>query len=75
MSLTFMNVFAFSDHRKTVYACEGQNLEIICETGRVIYLLRANYGRFSISICNEHGSLDWSVDCTSVLSYYVIYER
>lgn len=63
------------DYRKTVYACEGRNLEITCETGRVIYLIRANYGRFSISICNEHGSLDWSVDCTSVLSYYVIYER
>ncbi|GIZ01937.1 adhesion G protein-coupled receptor L1, partial [Caerostris extrusa] len=29
----------------------------------------------SISICNEHGSLDWSVDCTSHRSYYVIHER
>ncbi|CAL1287113.1 unnamed protein product [Larinioides sclopetarius] len=63
-----------SDYR-TSYACEGGQLHISCEEGYLIHLLRANYGRFSISICNEHGSLDWSVDCTSHRSYYVIHER
>ncbi|XP_067138969.1 latrophilin Cirl-like isoform X2 [Centruroides vittatus] len=59
---------------RTAYACEGSELHISCDEGHLIHLIRANYGRFSISICNEHGSLDWSVDCTSHRSYYVVYE-
>ncbi|GIY73787.1 hypothetical protein CDAR_321682 [Caerostris darwini] len=57
---------------RTAYACEGRQLQISCEPGHMIHLLRANYGRFSISICNEHGNLDWSVDCTSHNSFNVI---
>jgi latrophilin 1 len=57
---------------RTAYACEGSQLQISCDEGTLIHLIRANYGRFSISICNEHGNLDWSVDCTSQRSYYVI---
>jgi hypothetical protein len=30
------------------------------ENNEVMNLLRANYGRFSITICNEHGDTDWS---------------
>ncbi|XP_035214204.1 latrophilin Cirl-like isoform X3 [Stegodyphus dumicola] len=56
----------------TAYACEGRQLRISCDVGHMIHLLRANYGRFSISICNEHGNLDWSVDCTSPNSFNVI---
>ena len=26
-------------------------------------VIRANYGRFSITICNQHGNTDWKVDC------------
>ena len=60
---------------RTAYACEGSRLSIECDEGTVIHLIRANYGRFSISICNDHGNLDWSVDCTSARSYYVISQR
>ncbi|XP_042895739.1 latrophilin Cirl isoform X3 [Parasteatoda tepidariorum] len=59
---------------RTAYACEGRQLKITCEAGHMVHLLRANYGRFSISICNEHGNLDWSVDCTSPSSFHVIKE-
>ncbi|XP_076305406.1 latrophilin Cirl-like isoform X1 [Tachypleus tridentatus] len=59
----------------TAYACEGNNLKISCENGQLIQLLRANYGRFSISICNEQGILNWSVKCASEKSYFVIHER
>ncbi|XP_022248581.1 latrophilin Cirl-like [Limulus polyphemus] len=58
----------------TAYACEGNNLKISCENGQLIQLLRANYGRFSISICNEQGILNWSVKCASEKSYFVIHE-
>nr|XP_037287775.1 adhesion G protein-coupled receptor L1-like isoform X1 [Rhipicephalus microplus] len=57
---------------KTAYACEGSQLGFACPEGQLISLIRANYGRFSISICNEHGTLDWSVDCKSNRSYNVI---
>ncbi|KAG0410106.1 hypothetical protein HPB47_012776, partial [Ixodes persulcatus] len=60
---------------KTAYACEGSQLSFACPEGQLIALIRANYGRFSISICNEHGTLDWSVDCKSNRSYNVIRER
>ncbi|XP_022240202.1 latrophilin Cirl-like, partial [Limulus polyphemus] len=60
---------------RTIYACEGRDLRITCEEGHLIKLIRANYGRFSISICNEQGALDWSVKCTSRRSYHVMQER
>nr|XP_054920459.1 latrophilin Cirl-like isoform X2 [Dermacentor andersoni] len=60
---------------KTAYACEGSQLGFSCPEGQLISLIRANYGRFSISICNEHGTLDWSVDCKSNRSYNVIRDR
>ncbi|XP_076305400.1 latrophilin Cirl-like isoform X2 [Tachypleus tridentatus] len=57
---------------RTAYACEGSFLHIACDSGYLIRLIRANYGRFSISICNEHGALEWSVNCMSPLSFRVM---
>lgn len=57
---------------RTAYACEGSHLHIACDEGHLVQLIRANYGRFSISICNEHGNLDWSVDCMSHRSFRVM---
>ncbi|XP_023232841.1 latrophilin Cirl-like isoform X3 [Centruroides sculpturatus] len=59
----------------TAYACEGSKLHIKCDEGQLINLIRANYGRFSISICNEHGNLDWSVDCMSHRSFREMQQR
>ncbi len=28
-----------------------------------IQVVRGNFGRFSIAICNRHGQTDWSVNC------------
>ncbi|KAH1022990.1 hypothetical protein HUJ04_012286 [Dendroctonus ponderosae] len=50
---------------ETAYACEGKTLKIECKDGELIKLIRANYGRFSITICNDHGNTDWSVNCMS----------
>lgn len=60
---------------RTAYACEESVLHISCEEGELIHLIRANFGRFSISICNEHGTLDWSVDCMSSSSFRVMETR
>ncbi|XP_076668606.1 latrophilin Cirl isoform X4 [Andrena cerasifolii] len=56
----------------TAYACEGKTLSIECGEGKLIHLIRANYGRFSITICNEHGNTDWSVNCMSPKSFRVL---
>lgn len=38
----------------------------------MINLIRANYGRFSITICNDHGNAEWSVNCMSPTSLRVL---
>ncbi|XP_029345883.1 latrophilin Cirl isoform X1 [Acyrthosiphon pisum] len=49
----------------TVYACEGKPLKLECKDGEIIHLDRAIYGRYSITVCNDHGNTDWSVNCMS----------
>jgi len=49
--------------RRTKYGCEGTTVAIECEEATVINLVRANYGRFSISICNAMGNTTWSTNC------------
>ena len=46
-----------------------------CEPGHVINLIRANYGRFSITICNDHGNTEWSVNCMSRRSHRVLHDK
>ncbi|XP_058171554.1 latrophilin Cirl [Anopheles ziemanni] len=60
---------------ETAYACEGKTLMIECEHGDLINLIRANYGRFSITICNDHGNVDWSVNCMSPKSLRVLHSK
>jgi len=58
----------------TEYACENSRLSINC-TGGYIDVIRANYGRFSISVCNDHGHTEWSVNCMSPRTLRVIKAR
>uniref|UniRef100_A0A1B0G2T9 Latrophilin Cirl n=1 Tax=Glossina morsitans morsitans TaxID=37546 RepID=A0A1B0G2T9_GLOMM len=60
---------------QTAYACEGKKLTIECEPGDLINLIRANYGRFSITICNDHGNMEWSVNCMFPKSLTVLNSR
>ena len=61
---------------QTAYRCEGQTLEITCESrDSVIEVVRANYGRFSIAICNRNGFTDWSVNCMAPKTKRVLKEK
>ena len=77
----FLSLFFLTgDQRKyrTAYACEGSMLNLSCGgdgSGEVINLLRANYGRFSITICNEHGDTEWSVNCMSHRSLRALHSK
>lgn len=57
---------------ETAYACEKKFLKINCPDKNFISVVRANFGRFSITICNEHGNVDWSVNCASQQSFSVL---
>lgn len=60
---------------KTMYACEDRQLVMDCDFGSKINLIRANYGRFSITQCNEQGQLDLSTDCMSPITFRIMRER
>lgn len=58
---------------KTVYACEGNKLELSCANeGKLIHLVRATYGRFSLSMCNEHGHSNFSVQCVQFRAFLIM---
>ncbi|XP_074597258.1 uncharacterized protein LOC141852230 isoform X2 [Brevipalpus obovatus] len=60
---------------KTAYGCEGKMLQLHCHKGQTIHLVRANYGRLSLSVCNEGGNTDLKVNCMSYRSYLVMQGR
>lgn len=62
-------------HYKTTYACEGNQLELACSEGKRIHLVRANFGRFSLSICNELGHSNLSVQCASFRAFLIMQTR
>ena len=52
---------AMSDTR-TLFGCDGSTVSVTCPYGYNISIVRANYGRFSISVCN-HGAVEWDTYC------------
>ncbi|UYV64579.1 hypothetical protein LAZ67_3001240 [Cordylochernes scorpioides] len=58
-----------------MYACEGRDLRVSCDGEGVIRLARANYGRFSLSLCNDPGRMDWRVNCMSYKSFLIMQNR
>ncbi|XP_028966344.1 latrophilin Cirl [Galendromus occidentalis] len=60
---------------QTEYACEGMTLNIACKENYVIHLVRANYGRLSVSICNPQAKIDMSVNCMSWKSHLIMEKR
>nr|B4P3A0.1 RecName: Full=Latrophilin Cirl [Drosophila yakuba] len=75
LSISYEHTYAYLSKYQTAYACEGKKLTIECEPGDVINLIRANYGRFSITICNDHGNVEWSVNCMFPKSLSVLNSR
>ena len=61
-----------SHQRQTVFSCEGSSLSISCQAGTVIRIIRANFGRFSNSVCggsSKHTA--WSTRCIQPTSLRV----
>ena len=60
---------------RTGYTCEGEQLLIQCEEEADIQIVRANYGRFSIAICNDDGKTHWSVNCMSPKTRHILQNK
>jgi hypothetical protein len=66
---------------KTSYACEGEHLNIKCPVSegfaasQILDIVRANFGRFSIAICNDEGRSDLSVNCLSQNTLGILQQR
>ena len=59
--LLFLFPPVISDTR-TLFGCDGSIVSVTCPYGYNISIVRANYGRFSISVCN-HGAIEWDTYC------------
>ena len=62
--LTQVIYFQKSDPR-TKIGCENTTLSITCPIGSYDSIIRANYGRFSITVCNHQARQDIDSDCNS----------
>ena len=56
-------------------SCEGDEVELTCEPGYVIHVVRANFGRFAIEVCNFQGSPHYDTNCAAKASLRVIHNR
>ena len=63
--LTLVSVGSALRNRKTVHGCEGSALELSCEHGKAINIIRANFGRISSNICASRNleMSSWSTRC------------
>ena len=52
---------------KTMFGCGGDSVVLSCKgkTGAGINIVRANYGRFSVSVCNPLARGDLDTSCSS----------
>ena len=52
---------------KTMFGCGGDSVVLSCKgkTGAGISIVRANYGRFSVSVCNPLARGDLDTSCSS----------
>ena len=66
---------------QTLYACQGEVLDISCPRDevageeRVIQIVRANFGRFSIAVCNDDVRSNLSVNCMAPRSLRILQKR
>jgi len=60
---------------RTGYTCEGDELVVACGADETIQIVRANYGRFSIAICNDDGKTHWSVNCMSPKTRHILQNK
>ncbi len=59
----------------TSYACEGSTLSLSCPAGLALKIVRANFGRFSIAVCNDDVRANLSVNCMAPRTLRIMQNR
>lgn len=59
----------------SLHSCQGQTLHVECPGQKVIKIVRANFGRFSIAVCNDQVRTNLSVNCMSPRSKDIVIQR
>ena len=60
----------------TSYACEGSTLTLSCpRPGLALRVIRANFGRFSVAVCNEDVRANLSVNCMAPRTLRIMQNR
>ena len=70
MVTTVYNLLLIAGSRSvmTQFACENATLLLHCPLTSAISVVRANYGRFSIAVCNHAAAEDIFTNCDSSYS-------
>ena len=60
----------------TSYACEGSTLTLSCpRPGLALRVIRANFGRFSVAVCNDDVRANLSVNCMAPRTLRIMQNR
>ena len=51
---------------RTKLVCDDRIMNIDCSVDFTISITRANYGRFSLAVCNEYARQDVDIHCESI---------
>ena len=71
--MNIVNIKAWISERRTLFACEGSSMSFTCEEGTSINIIRANFGRFSNSVCpSDSKDISWSNRCLHPISLRVV---
>ena len=48
---------------ETVIGCENTTISLSCPVASYVYIVRANFGRFAMAVCNHQVDVDIQTDC------------
>ena len=48
---------------QTVIGCENTTISLSCPVASYVSIVRANFGRFAMAVCNHQVDLDIQTDC------------
>ncbi|KAL4235754.1 G-protein coupled receptor 2 [Mactra antiquata] len=70
-------VYPSQHKQKKSFACENSYIHLSCKNDdERIRILRANYGRFSLVVCNEHGvNKGWNLQCSANSSIQIVTQQ
>ena len=70
--LTIFPMCLNGDSDNSKLTCEGNTLNLYCTQGKVIQIIRAYYGRYSVAKCNDKHNTDITLKCVATNACEII---